>query len=235
MKYCWNDKIGYFSDYDFLVIVEKTGLKHYEIENTIEDRGKSRKIPVNIELHEIDYVNEGLSFGQYFFNEIIQDGVLLYDTEKFSLVNPRKLSPDEELFIAKNYFDLWFPRGVGFLKVASYCQSEGDYKIGVFNLHQAAEAFYSTALLTYIGYKPKSHNLWKLRKRLKTISEDLFLIFDTETNEKDKYLFDLLKRGYIDARYKSEYNITKDELGALIKKVEKIQKVVQVICSTKFK
>ena len=35
----------------------------------------------------------------------------------------------------------------------------------------------------------------------------------------DERLFDLLKRGYIDARYKDHYEITAEELSVLIERV----------------
>ena len=80
--------------------------------------------------------------------------------------------------------------------------------MAAFLLHQAAENFYYTVLLVFTGYKSKTHNLRKLRKQAKYLSEKLFLVFPIENNKKEKHLFDLLKRGYIDARYRSDYIIT---------------------------
>jgi uncharacterized protein len=51
------------------------------------------------------------------------------------------------------------------------------------------------------GYKPKTHNLDKLKRYAKRFSEELEKVFPDNTPE-EKHLFDLLKRGYIDARYK---------------------------------
>lgn len=234
-KYFGRDgtRYDFFSDYDFLVVTKKNSMQTYEIENQIEDKWHSRKIPINIELHEIDYINEGLSFGQYFFTEIIEDGILLHDTGNFDFAKPRILTPEEQRAIAQRYYNIWFSKGEGFLKVANYCLKEGDYKIGVFNLHQAAECFFIVILLVFTGYKPKTHNLWKLRRRTKAYSAELFLVFETEINKNDNHLFDLLKRGYIDARYKTEFSISGKELEELIEKVKQLKEIVQDISMKK--
>ena len=85
----------------------------------------------------------------------------------------------------------------------------------------------------FTGYKPKTHNLYKLRKQAKNLSEELFLIFPVETDKIEKNLFDLLKRGYIDARYKTDYVITEQELIILIERIQKMQKIVEEICMEK--
>jgi HEPN domain-containing protein len=103
----------------------------------------------------------------------------------------------------------------------------------VFILHQAAESFYYATLLVFTGYKPKTHNLYKLRKQAKHLSEELFLLFPIETNKEEKNLFDLLKRGYIDARYKIDYVITKEELNILIERIQMMKLIVEKICQEK--
>jgi predicted transcriptional regulator len=100
-------------------------------------------------------------------------------------------------------------------------------------LHQVAESFYYTALLVFTGYKPKTHNLKKLRKQSKELSEELFLVFPVEKNKTEKHLFDLLKRGYIDARYRSDYVITGEELFFLIEHLRKMEIIVEKICKEK--
>ena len=100
-------------------------------------------------------------------------------------------------------------------------------------MHQAAESFYYATLLVFTGYKPKSHNLYKLRKQAKHLSEELFLLFPIESNKVEKNLFDLLKRGYIDARYKIDYIITKEELTILIERIKMMKLVVEKICQKK--
>ena len=223
----------YISDYDFLVVTEKNTIKEYELEDIVNSRTKRTRPDINIQLHEVDYVNEGLAFGQYFFTDIIKEGVLLYDTKKTNFTEAKELTNDEQKEIAQRYFDMWYESANGFLETAKYDLDTGLYKIGAFVLHQATENFYNTVLLVYTGYKPKTHSLYKLRKHAKQLSEKLFFVFPIETNKEEHKLFDLLKRGYIDARYKSDYYISKEELSLLIQKVEEIKSITETICIEK--
>lgn len=223
----------YISDYDFLVVTQKNTEKTTEQESTIMDRVDRYKPPVNLEIHGIEYINEGLSWGQYFFADIIKEGILLYDSGAVQFVEPRILTANEEKEKAQRYFTLWFNRASALLKTARFNFSEEDYKIGAFILHQATECLYNTTLLVFSGYKPKTHNLGKLRKKTKVYSEEIFITFDIETNNQDKHLFDLLKRGYIEARYKDDYEISATELSELISRVSVLMENVKNACKTK--
>ena len=62
----------------------------------------------------------------------------------------------EEKEKAHGYFDIWFPYGGEFLIDAKNGYERGSLKKAAFELHQAAECFYNTALLVFTGYKPKT-------------------------------------------------------------------------------
>ena len=221
----------YISDYDFLVVTKDNPEKTYVQESKIMDRVDHFNPPVNLEIHEIDYINEGLDWGQYFFADIVKEGILLYDSGRINFIEPRILTPAEEKEKAQRYFDLWFPMSSGFLEGVKFYLSKSELKIGAFNLHQASESLYYSLLLVFTGYKPKTHNLWKLRKKTKAYSDELFLVFKAETDKEEEHLFDLLKRGYVEARYKQDqYTITDKELAELIDRVELMSSIVSKIC-----
>ncbi|HEU5054500.1 MAG TPA: HEPN domain-containing protein [Hanamia sp.] len=220
----------YTSDYDFLVVMKDSPQKAYELDDEITTRAEKIGPPVNVEIHDIEFINEGLSFGQYFFSDIVKEGILLFDSGNTHFATPKSLSQKEQKIIAENYFDIWFERGLGFLKVVQFCIDEGEIKLAAFNLHQAAESFYYTVLLVFTGYKPKTHNLKKLRQQAKELSIELFLLFPIEQNKKEKHFFDLLKRGYIDARYRQDYFIKDDEVKNLLSRMEKMKEIVSELC-----
>lgn len=228
-------RFSYISDYDFLVIINKGETKEQTIISHIENRCNDFKNVISPIVHPIDYINEGLRIGQYFFSDIVAEGILLYDTGNFEFEKAKELTPAEEKERAQEYFNIWYPRGKGLLDISNYCLNiQGDLKLSVFQLHQAAESFYAAALLVHTGYKPKTHNLGKLRNYSKHVSIDLYTIFRTPIlNEHEFHLFDLLKRGYIDARYKKDYVITEEELKELIAKVTRMQEIVKEICEEK--
>lgn len=224
----------YISDYDFLVVIKKENHKESQIISSIQNKCKRYHNDVMPIIHDIDYINQGLRIGQYFFTDIIAEGVLLYDSGNFQFAEPVQLIPAEEKERAQEYFDIWYPKGESLLKGSSFYLNIPDFNVGVFTLHQATESFYCAALLVHTGYKPKTHNLEKLRAYAKHIAEDLHNLFLTpDDDEHEKHLFDLLKRGYIDARYKKDYIITEEELKELITKVTRMQGIVKAICEEK--
>ena len=223
----------YISDYDLLVVTKNAIEKSYELDDQITNRARMYKSAVNMEIHDIAYINEGLEFGQYFFSDIVREGVLLFDKSTVTFSAPRELAPKEEKEISQRYFDIWFKRGVEFLIDTVNAFDRESLSKGAFELHQSAESFYYTTLLVFTGYKPKTHNLGKLRKQAKHLSEELYHVFPAESNKKEKHLFDLLKRGYVDARYRDDYFITKDELATLMDRVKAMQEIVKRICREK--
>ncbi|MBB5282964.1 HEPN domain-containing protein/predicted nucleotidyltransferase [Rhabdobacter roseus] len=221
----------YISDYDFLVVIKKNGIKEQAIISHIENRCEGYKNVVSPIVHDIDYINEGLLIGQYFFTEIINDGILLFDSGNFQLARAKTLTVEEEKSKAKGYFDMWFPMGLEFLKLAENKLGQENLRIGAFMMHQAAEYFYSAALLVHTGYKPKTHNLHKLRNYSKHLSTNLYSIFRSPVSDTNELrLFDLLKKGYIDARYKLDYLITESEYSALLEKLKRMKVVVEELC-----
>lgn len=222
----------YISDYDFLVIPKDKNIKEYVIQDRIVNIFRCFETPINIIAHDINYVNEGLSEGQYFFTDIVKEGILLHDSGNTTFLKTRELTNTEKKEIAQRYFDKWYERANEFLIDTKNGLNRNSLNKGAFELHQATENYYNTVLLVYTGYKPKTHNLDKLRQFAKHISEELFSVFLTPENDpNEEHLFDLLKRGYIDARYKDDYYITAEELIKLIEKVEKMQILIQKIVS----
>lgn len=224
----------YISDYDFLIIPRDGSVKEFVVQDKIVNRFRHFRTPVNIIVHDINYVNEGLSEGQYFFSDIVDEGVLLHDSGNFQFEQARELTPNDQKMIANRYFNQWYKTGGEFLIDAYHAFDRDSNKQAAFYLHQSSEHFFNTVLLVFTGYKPKTHNLDKLRQYAKHISEELFAVFPfPEHDDEEKHLFDLLKRGYIDARYKEDYVITKNEVLKLMQKTEHLQSVVEKICTEK--
>lgn len=223
----------YISDYDLLVVTKNAVEKSYELDDQITNRARMYKSAVNMEIHDISYINEGLSFGQYFFSDIIKEGIVLYDKGTITFATARELSSHEVKEIAQRYFDKWFPPGIEFIAASDLIASRNNLKIAAFQLHQAAETLYYTVLLVFTLYKPKTHNLGKLRKLAKELSEDLYMVFPIESNKHENHLFDLLKRGYVDARYRDDYIISREELTQLSERVKEMRAIVQRICEVR--
>ena len=57
--------------------------------------------------------------------------------------------------------------------------------------------------------------------------------FPRNTPEEER-LFDLLQRSYIESRYNPDFEITKDDICALVPKVERLKQIVEKVCRERF-
>jgi len=223
----------YISDYDFLIVTQQNKIKDYELEDIILNKTQQFKVPINVQIHEIDYINKGLQFGQYFFTDIVKEGILLYDTNVLEFANLTELTKKQLQEISNSYFNIWYNRHKEFFIDADNAYNRKSFNKAAFELHQATESLYYAVLLVFQGYKPKSHNLYKLRKYSKHLSQELYLVFPIDNDKNEKKIFDLLKSGYIDARYKEDFVVTKEEIEKIMQRVTLMRNIVEKICNEK--
>lgn len=228
-------KGGYFSDFDLLVIVnaaEFTDLATYW--SAAEDRilrDKTVATVTNLIVHTLDEVNQALTRGQYFFSDIIEDGVMLYELKvNKPLAIPRPPDPQTAYRQAEKYFGFWQKKVQDSLAMHSAAISLERWNEAAFNLHQATERAYTAFLLTTKLYMPKTHNLNFLRSMAEDAERALIEAWPRGKRPYDRY-FQLLKRAYTEARYSEHYKVTKDELAWLEDRVVALQGLVAAACA----
>jgi predicted nucleotidyltransferase len=241
----WVEELGtngyykYQSDFDLLVIVDEKKLaRKLEKWDRMEDnilRSALVKTPVCIITHNIQYVNEMLRQGQYFFSDISKEGILIYDSKKSELEKvKKKKSPEERQKKAAKDFENWYKSANSFWISFKNAFDRDDYIHAAFQLHQVVERLYSAILLVFTTYRPKLHDIKKLGKLAAAHDPKLITVFPKGTDEEIR-LFNLLKSAYVDSRYDENYNITREELEWLAKRVNKLQKLTASICKKKIK
>jgi HEPN domain-containing protein len=203
----------------------------YKVENQIR---RNIRTPVSLIVEDIEHVNEQLSVGRYFYSDIKKEGILLYDSKRFQLAKARKLNPGEKKRLAEEDHKLWFPKAKRLFGTYTL-QVERDWNNeAAFNLHQTTEALYSGASLILTSYKPRTHDLEKLTERMEKIDPDFAKIFPRREGE-EKRLFELLKKAYVDARYKRSYKITKPELEYLAERIKRLRRLALKKCRERIK
>ena len=233
----------YASDYDFLIITKTSkqanGSCAFYLERQIKKELENQGLISKYQGHNPHYiiepigrVNDDLEKSQYFFSDIKKDGVVLYDCGEFELSEPKELDEKDRRKIAKEDYHYWFNSSLGFLRDSKNTYELQDYNKSAFYLHQATEHFYNCSLLTLSGYKPKSHDLEELNKLCSAHSHDFLTTFPTATKDQQD-CFNLLQKAYIDARYNKHFRITKEQLGYLIARVEKLKGLVEMVCKSK--
>lgn len=221
----------YMSDFDLLVVTTKGEKREeHQLQELLESNCQPlTAIPINIIVHGIEYVNKRIAEGQYFFADIRKEGIVLYDASNIALAEPKILSPEEKKKIAEKDFIFWFSDAKGFLASAQFHLGRKELNLAAFQLHQAAERTYNTMIIVFTGYKPKTHNISKLAKMSSEFSPELSIIFPNNIPS-EIHLFTLLKKAYIDARYKENFLITENELNTLIHRIKKLQGIAEKIC-----
>lgn len=228
---------GYQSDFDLLVIVSHTDLTDiadywYVAEDKIlHDTAIAR--PVNIIVHALDEVNQGLSRGEYFWTDIARDGIVLYDLPGSPLATPKPLTTADAYEMAAKYFDDQIKSLDQWIELASFSGSRAKQdtdwrRKSAFNLHQATETAYACFLLVRTLYFPRSHNIKFLRSLAEDSEPRLIEAWPRDTRT-DRRRFELLKRAYVEARYSASYEIGADDFEALSQSVRRLRDIVEVV------
>ncbi len=239
-----NRKSGHVSDYDILVVTRDaitaldTNLWHEIGEKC---RNLNLSADPRILTHDIEELNNKLSVGQYFYSDIKEEGIVIFDAGNFEFVDRRNLSDEEMRKLRTEYFEHWFGRARGFLKTYEFNLNNaiGDEEnlftsLAAFNLHQSAESGYKTILLVFTLYNPNEHFLANLGKECEQYFPDLRDLFSRET-EKQKERFKLLEYAYIGGRYDPKYRISKEDLEVLAEDVKKLLAITKRVCEQKIK
>jgi HEPN domain-containing protein/predicted nucleotidyltransferase len=229
----------YVSDYDILVVtsgisdgVAGKTLDNIEVQYYNKAKDPDRQPPVQFITTDIKKLNKELNEGRYFFTQIKQEGVILYDSGKHKLARRRKLNFDEIKQQAQEYFDDKFTYANSFLRSANYDNQDKEYKMCSFHLHQACENYFYAIRLTYTQQNSKQHNLTKLLNSVKAYSDEFIKVFPQNTPE-EKRLFELIKAAYVNGRYDPDFIVTKQDIDALIPKVELLRDITKRICEMK--
>lgn len=230
-KGVFNPISGYVSDYDILIILNRRDLIDHKLWYVAEERlAVDVTIPVNCIVHTLSEVNNELAKGNYFFRDISEEGILLYESDNKSLFTPKALSSNEYKKIANDHFQRWFPSANSFLIDFEHCMEREDFNKAAFELHQATERYYSCLLLVLTNYKPHTHNLKHLNSICIEQDTRIATVFP-QTKKADRRVFQLLKKAYIDARYSQAYIITSEQLAWLFERVQLLRNLTELICT----
>ena len=227
---------GYLSDFDLLVVVshEKlTNIADYwwnSEDQILRDPAIGRT--VNLIVHDLDEVNAALKRGEYFWTDIVRDGIALYEAPGHPFAAPQPASPADALDAAQRYLGYWTLQANDLLKGAEFYRAQGSNKLAAFSLHQAVEAAYACALLVHTFYFPRSHNIKFLRSLAEGVDKRLIDAWPREQRA-DRRRFELLKRAYVEARYSDQYDASVEDLDWLMGRAHSLRDIVVELCQTR--
>ncbi len=238
-RYTGDDGIvyEYKSDFDILVVTSSANIAKkwsywLKVEKILQ-RNKLLRTWVNLLVIDIHTLNKELKKGRYFYRDIQKEGIMLFDSKRFELAEPKELTPEECKQEAELHFEKWYKSAIGFFGQFQSAFEKNELLIAAFELHQVTERLFMTILLVYTGYKPKIHDLEKLNRQVINQHRSFVTVFPRSTEE-EKHKFNLLKRAYIDSRYDMDnFDITKEQLEWLAERVEKLKELTQKNCQEK--
>ena len=226
---------GYFSDFDILAVVATEELaRDTGLWARLSQRAQALtgSAPVRVIVHDIKQVNHEIRHGQYFFIDILRQGVKLFDSRRYMLASPKALEPADRLKLGLVSFRYWFASANEFWRGAGYFAGRGLGPHAAFLLHQSVERHFAAVYLVFTAYKPKSHNIEELANETASFHPALAGALPRSEPE-DAALFGLLKKAYIEARYSKSYRITAEELQTLRQRVFDLAVRVREACVEK--
>lgn len=229
---------GYQSDFDLLVVVSHEDLTdiadHWYLAEDKILRDPEIGRTLNIIVHTLADVNRSLTRGEYFWVDILRDGISLYDLPNHALAVPKPLTAADAHEMAASYCREGLPAIDRGLETVRFQLSKGTDNAGwrkdaAFMLHQAVERAYACHLLTNTFYFPRSHNIKFLRSLAEDREPRLVQAWPRDT-KLDRRRFELLKRAYVEARYSPSYEISADDLDALAAAATRLRDIVEQLC-----
>ena len=145
------------------------------------------------------------------------------------LAEPRPLSPEERLRVAKEHFEDRFPHAEYHLKLFSVAAGDQQRKHAAFELHQALEQAYSCVLPTLTNYDPHSHNIKFLRALAEEQDRRLAGAWPRDERRFIAW-FNTLKEAYVKARYSKHFKISEEALAWLGERTAALHRLVETAC-----
>jgi len=225
---------GKKSDFDILVVAKDKDTRKMVSLLPYDNFFDKLSTSVQLIAEQAEILNRNLKEKQFFFSDIVKEGVVLYDSGNCKLAKPKKLNQEERKKLTEENFENWFGQATTSFKYSNIAISEKDLRKAAFELQQTVEICYTTIEIVFTQYKSHEHDLLILRKRVDKFDERLFDIFSMKTTE-EKDMFEHLNYAYIGGRYKSEkeFPVTEQQLDYWQAETEKLLKLTEEICLSK--
>lgn len=246
----------YMSDYDILVVtsgakdkevgqkldnIEAIYYKNHSISDmlyvsetdtmeTVSTRNTDKQTPVQFINEDIKKLNKDISDGRYFYTQIKDEGILLYDSGKYKIERRRKLRFEEIRKQAEEYYEEKIKKAVLFHDQTKFMYDKKEYPMASFNLHQTFENLFYAVRLVYTLENNKMHNLVKLLASVRKYSDDFEKLFFPGKTEEERRLFNLVKVAYVEARYNPGFVVTKADVEYLMSVAERLFALVRKLC-----
>lgn len=158
------------------------------------------------------------------------EGELLYCSDRHKFRRPKTPVDFGQAYCdAKSRYTTLFGLGKYFMDQAAAMPVYSP-RTAAFGTAQAAVLFYHALFYVFHGYEPETIDIVLMHERLRTLSGELMLLFDSDSISRNDTL-PCLKSFLTEARYAPEFSIWPQELQEHIGRVEKMEKIVEKTCA----
>lgn len=164
--------------------------------------------------------------GHSFAAAVYERGFLLYQKDEVPLPFPAIVNEEELKKETEKLFAQTKTKVQEFLAGADLFTIRVQYKMAAFMLHQAAEQALRAMLILHTGLRINTHSMDRLVRLCTMFCFELPDVFPRRA-EREKRLFGLLHKAYIDTRYKDDYAIKLEDLTKLTAQVKKLFLIFQ--------
>lgn len=203
---------------DLLIVIAdnvRRSLKEYE---TIVEFAYLNNETANASIIKSVDLLKYLQEGHIFYSRVCQPANVLYERNSTNPLPCPSKNLESLTETSIRHFEVGFSRAEGFLKSATYHQSQGENELAAFTLHQAVELASRALILSLTGKDIQTHDLNILKKQCVRCAPQLKSHFLCDTDSDGRFLTSLNK-AYKSARYETNFKMSGSDLFTLQEKV----------------
>lgn len=206
------------ADFYLLVLINHPDNKTLpQLQDQIEQHCSS-VMPVTILLLETPMFNDWLASGHLFARSVFQSAISVFEADNLSLSPIGEYNPATEQKALEKRFRDGLIKSQEFLTGSELYLLRKQNRLAAFMLHQAAEQALGTLIKIGTGYHCCTHNIERLTRYAGMVSYRIQDVFPRKT-DKEKRLFTILQKAYIESRYSEDYTLTHSDLTELSERV----------------
>lgn len=230
--------IDYKEKYKLLIVMSsEPKAKRVNFQNAlIEDLNTHLyiKTPFKLIFHGYEYICSMLKNHNFFFYDVMKEGILLSNTWEREFRLPEKMLNEVRVMRAEENYNDWMRNANEMFAQYKLSFDSGNYRIASFFLQQTAEIYMQTVCLVLTEYRPRIHKLTDLLECICDEDSRFESIFPFNTDE-SKRVFKLLNNAYSKSRYDVNFTVKIEELIYLQKRVELLAELSKISCEEKLK
>ncbi|WP_315814220.1 HEPN domain-containing protein [Paraflavitalea speifideaquila] len=196
-----------------------------ELQNMVESACRSHTAITAMIIH-LPVFNKWLQKGHLLAHTVYANNCLIYDAGKVPLAEPGMCNQQVLQDKISRECMVWLNRATECMAGVEMYSKRKQYGMATFLLHQATELAFMTAIRLKTGFKASTHNLNILMRYAVPFCGDELQVFNLN-NDKDRSLFKLLQKAYIQGRYENGFVVKEQDFAELLKRVQRLLKVFQ--------